>query len=160
MVPCSSELPISIKNDFENLTMIEEMLVSSLLAIMSVYRLPGGALITRGFFANFVQYWQPLLTALPRLPKELHILILKRVERVLRWLCANNPVYVANNIKSDDKVFNLLPDDSVPHDLNTVDDTAAQNIDSIFIDNGQKMIEHDPEFDYEAFVESDDTEPL
>ena len=78
MVPCSSELPISIKNDFENLTMIEEMLVSSLLAIMSVYRLPGGALITRGFFANFVQYLQPLLTTLPRLPKELHILILKR----------------------------------------------------------------------------------
>ena len=83
-----------------------------------------------------------------------------RVERVLRWLCANNPVYVANNIKIDDKVFNLLPDDYVPHDLNTVDDTAAQNIDSIFIDNGQKVIEHDPEFDYEAFVESDDNEPL
>ena len=55
MVPCLSELPISIKKDFENLTMIEEMLVSPLLSIMSVYRLPGGALITRGFCANFVQ---------------------------------------------------------------------------------------------------------
>ena len=38
----------TIKDDFENLTMVEEMLISPILAIMSVYRLSGGQLLSRG----------------------------------------------------------------------------------------------------------------
>ena len=176
MVPCLSELPLHIKADFENLKMVEEMLISTLFAIMSVYRLPGGALTNLGFCANFVQDLQPLLKTLPRVPKDLPILILKkkdqannvqkfkvnllRVERVLRWLCANYPVYIANNLKKDETIFNLLPDGSIPLDLNTADDTEAQNIDSILIDHGPKINDKEQEVDYEAFVESDDNEPL
>ena len=38
----------TIRDDFENLTMVEEMLISPVLAIMSVYRLSGGQLLSRG----------------------------------------------------------------------------------------------------------------
>jgi hypothetical protein len=38
----------NIKKDFEDLTMVEEMLISPILAIMSVFRLDSGQLISRG----------------------------------------------------------------------------------------------------------------
>ncbi len=55
MIPGFDEIPERIKKILEELTMIEEMLISPILAIMSVYRLQGGALINRGFVANFTQ---------------------------------------------------------------------------------------------------------
>ena len=67
-----------IKKAFEDLTMIEEMLISPLLAIMSVFRLPGGQLVSRGFVANFSQEIQPIVNVLPRVPKDLPLLILKK----------------------------------------------------------------------------------
>ena len=60
------------------MTMIEEMLIFPILAIMSIFRLPGGSLINRGFVANFSQDLQPLCNIKPRLPKDLPILILKK----------------------------------------------------------------------------------
>ena len=78
MVPDLDTLPFEIKQALENLTMVEEMLVSPILAVMSVYRLPGGALINRGFWDNFFQDLEKILTILPRLPKDLPLLILKK----------------------------------------------------------------------------------
>ena len=78
MVPDLDTLPSAIKEAFENLTMVEEMLESPILAVMSVYRLPGGALINRGFCANFSQDLDNFLTILPRLPKDLPLLVLKK----------------------------------------------------------------------------------
>ena len=78
MVPDLDILPYEIKQALENLTMVEEMLVSPILAVMSVYRLPGGALINRGFCANFSQDLEKILTILPRLPKDLPLWILKK----------------------------------------------------------------------------------
>ena len=54
-------LPDLVKKALEDLTMIEEMLVSPLLSIMSIFRLSGGQLISRGFVANFTQDIQPLV---------------------------------------------------------------------------------------------------
>ena len=42
----------TIKEDFENLTMVEDMLISPVLAKMSVYRLSGGQLLSRGNTKN------------------------------------------------------------------------------------------------------------
>ena len=81
MVPFLSQLSLHIKADFEKLLMVEEMLISPLLAIMSVNRLPGGVLINRGFCANFVQDLQPFLKTLPRVLKDLPILILKKKDQ-------------------------------------------------------------------------------
>jgi hypothetical protein len=78
MVLGINELPLNVKIAFEQLTMVEEMLISPLLAIMSIFRLPGGQLVQRGFVANFSQNIQPICDILPRLPKDLPLLILKK----------------------------------------------------------------------------------
>ena len=75
MVLFLNELPAHVKKAFEELTMIEEMLIAPLLAIMSIFRLPGGQLVNRGFVANFSQDIQPVIDLLPRLPKDLPLLI-------------------------------------------------------------------------------------
>ncbi|CAF1045128.1 unnamed protein product [Brachionus calyciflorus] len=75
MIPGIDELDFVQKKSFEDLTMIEEMLISPILVVMSVFRLPGGAIATKGFCANFSQNIQPIINILPRLPKDLPILI-------------------------------------------------------------------------------------
>ncbi len=66
MNPSFHELPIDIKKEFEKLTMIEEMLISPILTVMSVFRLPGGQLLSRGYVANFSQDISQLCKLLPR----------------------------------------------------------------------------------------------
>ena len=73
---------------------------------MSVYRLPSGQLISRGYVANFSQNVNEVCQMLPRLSKHLPMIIVKkkgqennvkeckvnknRVFRVLDFLCKNN----------------------------------------------------------------------
>lgn len=78
MIPGIDELDFELKKALEDLTRVEEMLISPILVLMIVFRLPGGALTSRGFCANFTQDIQPVITLLPRLPKNLPILILKK----------------------------------------------------------------------------------
>jgi hypothetical protein len=54
------------------------MLISPILAIMSIHRLGSGALINRGFVANFTQDIQSICKTLPRLCSELPFLIIKK----------------------------------------------------------------------------------
>ncbi|CAF0951603.1 unnamed protein product [Brachionus calyciflorus] len=72
------DLPDTVKSLFEILTMIEEMLIAPIIPIMSVYRLSSGALASRGFCANFYQNINEIINELPRLPKDLPIIILKK----------------------------------------------------------------------------------
>jgi hypothetical protein len=81
MIPGINDLEQDIKKELEELTMIEEMLISPILAFMSVYRHPNGALTSRGFCANFTQNIQPFVKLLPRLPKDLPILVLKKKDQ-------------------------------------------------------------------------------
>ena len=106
MVPNIGELPNEIKSHIENITMIEEMLISPILAVMSICRLPGGQLISKGYVANFAQDITPICQALPRLTNTLPILIIKktnqnntnkefkvnrkRITALLTFFCANN----------------------------------------------------------------------
>ena len=53
MVPNHDSLDKDTKLAFEKLTMIEEQLISPAFAMMSVYRLPGGQHISKGFLINF-----------------------------------------------------------------------------------------------------------
>jgi hypothetical protein len=180
MVPAFDELPNEIKIHFEQLTMIEEMLISPILAIMSVFRLPGGALINRGFCANFTQDIEPLCKTLPRLTKDLPVLILKkkdqqnntkqfivnrhRVEICLEFLCNNNPQYKIHGIKFDRDRLNGLPLNEVPSDLPEQIDRDNLNIDEILVDQGPQIHENsdsnDIDTDYHAFIETENDEPL
>ena len=55
MNPSIDKLPKEIQKCFELLTMVEEILISPILVVMSIYRLPNGSLKQRGFIANFTQ---------------------------------------------------------------------------------------------------------
>jgi hypothetical protein len=85
------------------------MLISPILSMMSIWRLKNGARMSRGFVANFQQDISPVLNMLPRLPKDIPILILKkpnqtnetkafevnknRVEVCLKYLIENNSTW-------------------------------------------------------------------
>ena len=114
MNPNISELPDYIKKHIEQITMIEEMLISPILAVMSICRLPGGQLISKGYVANFAQDIMPLCKTLPRLTKSLPVLIIKksdqnninkefkvnrtRITELLRYFCKNNPDWIKQGI--------------------------------------------------------------
>ena len=180
MVSYLEDLPNDIKKNFENLTMVEEMLISPILAVMSVYRLRGGALFQKVFCANFAQDITEITKILPRLPKDLPIIILKkkdqqnkthqfkinrlRVQSCLTYLCQNNPAYIAHGIQIADNQLKSLPEDGFPEDLFEIEDTNI-NIDKILVDVGPEVLEngeHDnyEEDDYDAFVETDDNDTL
>ncbi len=110
MIPNISELPDKIKKHIEKITMIEEMLISPILAVMSICRLPVGQLISKGYVANFAQDIMPLCNALPRLTKSLPLLIIKKtgqnnenkdfvvnrekITELLRFFSKNNPDWI------------------------------------------------------------------
>ncbi|CAF1066361.1 unnamed protein product [Brachionus calyciflorus] len=71
-------LTSELKTAFFNLTMIEEMLISPILPIMAVYRLAGGQLVNRGYVVNFKQDITKIVKKLPRLTKQLPIIIVKK----------------------------------------------------------------------------------
>ena len=183
MMPHIEQLPNDVKIALENLTMIEEMLISPLLAVMSIYRLPGGALISRGFCANFTQDLGELLHVLPRLPKDLPLLVLKKKDQAnnvkqfivnrqrvlccLQYLCQHNQAYINNNISIDLELIDQLPENGIPDDINTIEDTNLDNVDSLIVETGpnlaEKLVESNSNFtegEYEAFIESDSNEAL
>jgi hypothetical protein len=152
-----NDLPDDLKKAFEDLTMIEEMLIAPLLAIMSIFRLPGGQLVSRGFVANFSQDIQPIIDQLPRLPKDLPILILKkknqineekqfivckdRVEKCIDYLVENNEIFKAHGIRKSLEALNALPVYGIPANLNVIeDDENISNIDNILVDVGPEII--------------------
>ena len=57
------------------------MLISSILTVMSVFRLPGGQLISREYVANFTHDINELCATLSRLTSEIPILIVKKVDQ-------------------------------------------------------------------------------
>lgn len=77
MNPLHNNLELSIKTDLYDLTMIEEMLISPILPIMSIYRLSGGQLVSKGSVINFKQDITSIVTSLPRLINDLPVLVAK-----------------------------------------------------------------------------------
>ena len=170
MVP-DFDLPEDIKKQFENLTMIEEMLISPIFAFMSIFRLPGGQYVSRGYMANFSQDIGSLIKQLPHIVKDLPILLIKkknqkneekefkvnrnRVYICLNFLINNNPHYKVHGIQFNENNLNLLPVDSIPDDLQFIEeDNINDNA------KGPEIVENDKELDddvdnfYRTFVES------
>ena len=133
------DLPLHIKTLFEQLTMIEEMLISPILTIMSIFRLPGGQLLSRGYVANFTQDTSQLIKSLPRRTCHLPILIIKktdqnneskeftvnriRVQTIIEYLCLNNQDWIDRGISLDSESLESLPVNGIPNDLNEIIDS-------------------------------------
>ena len=115
--------------DFElqDLTQVEEMLISTVLPIMSIYRLPHGQYSYSGHVINLPQDVASFATRLPRLPSELDAVVVRKeggvqshrdfrvrrsvVLRALQWLVANNIYY--RNVHIDPSALALLPEDDL-----------------------------------------------
>ena len=109
----------------QGLTQIEEMLISGVLPIMSLYRLPHGQYGYSGHVINLPQDVGSFANTLPRLPSELDVIVVRkeganeshhdfRVRRsvvlcALQWLLANNIYY--RNVRIDSDAIALLPED-------------------------------------------------
>lgn len=170
-------IPAGVKVQFEQLSMVEEMLISPILPVMSIYRLPNGSLVSRGYVANFGQDITPICRALPRLSASIPLIIVKedrqtltqkefrvnrhRVETVLRFLCAYNPLFRASGITIDKCNLMKLPEDGIPEDLNeqTSDhpfDQQTEDLGPETNDYSDLEIEHP---DVHAFIPSPLSEP-
>ncbi|EPZ36337.1 hypothetical protein ROZALSC1DRAFT_29660 [Rozella allomycis CSF55] len=138
MLPNPSAIPLRIRKMLKNLTPVEEMLISPVLPIMAVYKLPGGQSVSRGFTANFRQDVNDLCKQLPRLPTCLPVLIGRRrgqqntlreckvrraryemndindrVLAVLEFLCEYHPLVLALGIAIEHANLSQLPKDNV-----------------------------------------------
>ena len=115
----------------QDLTQVEEMLISAVLPIMSIYRLPHGQYSYSGHVINLPQDVGSFATNLPRLPSELDVIVVRKeggvqshrdfrvrrsvVLRTLQWLVANNIYYRNVHIDpvdspSDDSEVSLTQD--------------------------------------------------
>ena len=100
------------------------MLISRVLPIMSLYRLPHGQYAYSGHVINLPQDIACFANSLPRLPSELDIIVIRKgaanshrdfhvrravVLRALQWLLTNNKYYRGVRLNPD--ALALLPED-------------------------------------------------
>ena len=105
---------------------MEEMLISAVMPIMSIYRLPHGQYGYSGHVINLPQDVVSFATSLPRSPSELDLLVVRKegdqshhdfrvrravVERALTWLLENNMYYQSNQVHLNQVTLAQLPQD-------------------------------------------------
>ena len=107
------------------------MLISAVLPIMTVYRLPQGQY---GYSGHVVNLPQDVASSLPRHPQDLDVIVVRRensnqsyrdfrvrqsaVLSALQWLIANNEYY--RHITIDTGVIDQLPEDGTLSGLCTI----------------------------------------
>ena len=103
------------------------MLISAVMPIMSVYRLPQGQYGYSGHVINLPQDVATFAQSLPRLPRELDVIVVRKeganhthrdfrvrravVLRALQWLLSNNQYYRALGVTIDTNALEQLPHD-------------------------------------------------
>ena len=109
----------------QGLTQVEEMLISTVLPIMSLYRLPMGNTAIVGMSSTCLRISPRLPPACHDCPSKLDVIVVRKegatqshrdfrvrrsiVLRALQWLLANNVYY--RNIRIDPDALALLPED-------------------------------------------------
>lgn len=151
------ELEPDIKKAYELLTQLEEMLISPVAPIMSVFRLSGGQLVNNGYCASFKQDLKLILKDIPRLPSQVEIIVIqkktkaninkqffrckRRVEKIIDFL---NEFFKINGIKLNRDNLNALPDYGVPHGLPIIyEDENAEEPSNNNNDMGPQIFEND-----------------
>ena len=108
----------------QGLSQAEEMLISDVMPIMSIYCLPEGQYGYSGHIVNLPQDVASFARTLPRLPFKLDVIVVRNVEKklshhdfhvrrdvVLQWLISNNTYYHANQVRIDQEALTQLPQD-------------------------------------------------
>ena len=118
--------PGPVPPELFGLIQVEEMLVSAVMPMMSIYRLPYGQYGYSGHVINFPQDVLSFATTLPRLPSQIDVIVVRKegvarshrdfrvrryvVERALRYLVTNNKYYQANDVRIDEDALAQLPE--------------------------------------------------
>ena len=118
----------------QGLTPVEEMLISAILPVMTLYRLPHGQFGYSGHVINLPQDIASFAEKLPRTPHELDVVVIRKegavghhrdfcvrrlvVLQALQWLTANNMYY--RNVTIDCDTLALLPLDGPLSGLVTI----------------------------------------
>ena len=124
------------------------MLISAVLPIMSLYKLPHGQYAYSGHVINLPQDVASFANSLPRLPSEVDVIIVRKgasnshrdfpvrravVLHALQWLVANKKYY--HNVCINPEALEILPEDGDLSGLHSVsldsmeDDTETQHED-------------------------------
>ena len=122
--------------ELQDLSQIEELLISAVVPMMSVYRLPHGQYGYSGHVLNLPQNISSFAKQLPRFPSELDIVLVKEYEsgshkdfrvrrsnvlHALQWVKANNKYY--RSISINDQALQQLPQDGdLAHCIATITD--------------------------------------
>lgn len=138
MIRDLTTIPDYIQIHFANLTMLEEMLLSPVLPIMTVYRLPSGGNVSRGFVANFKQDSVSIIKEIPLQPKDIPIVVIRRqgqnntsadfkvnrerVEAVGKFLVDHHEGFKLHTISFNQENCDNLPEDGIITGISTFDD--------------------------------------
>ncbi len=109
----------------QGLTQVEEMLISAVLPIMSIYLLPHGQFGYSGHVINLPEDVVSFASSLPRLPSDLDVIVVRKesanqshrdfrvrrcvVHHALQWLISNNIYYRINQVHIDQEALVHLP---------------------------------------------------
>ncbi len=145
----------------QGLSQVEEMLISLVIPIMSVYRLPHGQYGYKGHVINLPQDITAFATSLPRIPKELDILIVRKkgsdnshrdfkvrravVLNALLWLKQHNKYYRKVNI--DYTALNELPEDGHLSNHSGIKSSTCNEEDGALLKNHDEQ-----DYDTESFI--------
>ena len=126
--------PGTVPPELQGLTQVEELLISAVIPMMTLYRLPLGQYGYSGHIVNLPQNVQAIATSLPRLPSDIDVVLVRKpgahethkdfqvrrskVLDALLWLRLNNPYY--SRITLDLNTLSLLPEDGNLTELCTV----------------------------------------
>lgn len=143
-------VPSAVPDELRGLTQVEEMLIARALPIMHVYIKPGGQRGFSGHCINIPQDVRELAHSLPRYPKDLPVIVVRKkgignnfknlvvrrqvVSDAIHWLLRNNPLY--SDIEINYQALVSLPENEVPQQLlslqseeKVIDDTLNCSLD-------------------------------
>ena len=112
------------------------MLISAVMPLMSIYRLPHGQYCYSGHVINLPQDVVSFARSLPRAPSQLDVIVVRKegpneshqdfrvrrsvVHRALKWLLSHNIYYCANHVCIDQNALALLPEDGAISNLTSI----------------------------------------
>ena len=168
MIPCRTP------EELKDLTQVEEMLISPALPIINVFLLKGGQRAYGGHCINLPQNVSEVVNSLPRYAEDIKVIIVKmkgkndtckdalvrrqKVEKALRWLIHNNPVYKDIQINND--ALQKLPGSGTPDGLNNIDQIDGNDDDANQTDYSSSQTDNENENVYSKDTQMSSFLPL
>uniref|UniRef100_A0A1X7VRX9 DUF6570 domain-containing protein n=1 Tax=Amphimedon queenslandica TaxID=400682 RepID=A0A1X7VRX9_AMPQE len=114
--------PGTVPTQLQGLSQAEELLISAVLPVMSIYKLPHGQYGYSGHVIDFPQDVQSFATSLPCLAAGIR----RVVEEALTWLMANNIYYQRHFVCLNQETLTSLTEDGDLSDLRSIQPVKSE----------------------------------